>query len=120
MGRLWLPLPQLQAKSAELIDSPDRIPQLVELIGNLHRQAIGTPVENLSGPEPRSLSIIYRDCIYCVGQSHVQNPVCANIPALYKQLIFELTGKRCQVSETCCGAVEGEPDCHFVLKYPLF
>lgn len=110
-------LPQLQAKSKELTNSQSQIPLLVEYIGELHFLAVGGRVETVKGIESDSLTIIYRDCIYCAGNELSPDPICANIPALYKQLLLELTGKRCQVSEIRCAAAQGEQDCYFELSY---
>ncbi len=117
-GHVMATLPQLQAKSVELAASPDRIVRLVETIGELHYLALGGKVETIMGATRTSLVIVYHDCIYCTAYSQAQAPVCVNIPGLYKQLLFELTGKRCQVEETKCAAMVGGKDCFFLLTYP--
>lgn len=63
---------------------------LVEYIGELHFLAVGGRVETVKGIESDSLTIIYRDCIYCAGNELSPDPICANIPALYKQLLLEV------------------------------
>lgn len=119
-GQAMATLPLLREKSQALASSPNRIPQLVEFIGELHYQALGEKVDTLPGPTPGSLELIYRDCIYCAVQEQAEAPVCVNIPGLYKQLLLDLTGKRCQIEETTCAAVIGGTDCHFLLHYPAY
>lgn len=115
-GQAMATLPQLQPRKAEFANSQIGLLELVTFIDDFHYQAMGGRIETVPEPGSDKLMLIFRDCIYCAGHPPSGVPVCVNVPAMYKQLLLELTGKRFQVTETYCGAMEGSPDCYFELK----
>jgi predicted hydrocarbon binding protein len=119
-GQAMAPLPELQAiaHSGKFPSTQARITQLVKTIGELHYKAIGGLVET-SEVEPNILKITYYNCLYCVTFSKAEKPVCVNVPALYKQIILDVLNVHCQMDEIQCGAVAGDRNCHFRLKFFL-
>jgi predicted hydrocarbon binding protein len=118
-GQAMATLPQLQPKKLEFANSQIGLLELVTFIDEFHYQAMGGQIETLPEPGSDKLTLIFRDCIYCAGHPLSGVPVCVNVPAMYKQLLLELTGKRFQITETRCGAMEGGTDCYFELKRGL-
>jgi predicted hydrocarbon binding protein len=117
-GQAMATLPQLQSiANLESFNSQSaRIKRLVESIGELHYNAVGGLVTTKE-IELNTLNITYYNCIYCVTFSQAEKPVCVNIPALYKQLLWDIMRVNLQMEETHCGAVTHERNCQFRLKY---
>jgi len=115
-GQAMATLPQLQPKKEAYAKSQISLLELITFIDDFHYQTTGGRIETISEAGSSKLTLVFRDCIYCAGHHHSEVPVCVNVPAMYKQLLLEVTGKRYQVTEIRCGAMEGGTDCYFQIQ----
>jgi predicted hydrocarbon binding protein len=118
-GQALATFPQFHeiAQSDEYATFQMKLNHLLESIAELHNQALGGKIETKIEAEPNTFRLIFHDCFYCLHTQKATKPACVNVPAMYKQVLLELTKLRFNVEEVKCGAVTGEPDCHFILKY---
>lgn len=90
--------------------------QVLKLFRQINQSAV-SEVITFTEAENDTVEMIYQGCVYCAGRSKLEKPGCVGVGAFHKEMLFGLTHQRYQIDEVHCGAMYGEPDCHFLIRH---
>ena len=113
-------VPGLKEKIATLRSAtgsdPALVLQTVEAVIALRKEHIDEDITCLPATTGQGVVIFYKQCVQCAHIEQSEKPVCTVIATFYKELLFQLLGKRFQVDEIRCGPVFHDHECQFLVQ----